>query len=213
MPKRFIGDSLPPNTKLNARGPVGEWIAFLTREWGVFGEDWPGVLHLVKLRPEFHEKLKEECPEWASGPALILFTQYLAHHHPALVKPWNCSESAPAPGYVYAVECAGRMKIGYTANIEKRLASFQHSYPRPVYLLFSVKCPNQKLARWLESELHAGLAPERLQGEWFVLDQDTAYCVLDRMVDCGEWNSTERGDMWRSGITPPPYQQASLHLN
>lgn len=66
-------------------------------------------------------------------------------------------------------------KIGTTSNLRARLRALQTGHPFRLEVLWS--CPG---GRRLESWLHKGLAPRRLEGEWFDFDEyDPARLVED----------------------------------
>lgn len=65
-------------------------------------------------------------------------------------------------GSVYFVECAGLIKIGHTANIQKRLSSLRTGAPAPMVLLGQVAG-----ARDLEQYLHFTVREHHSHREWF----------------------------------------------
>ena len=56
----------------------------------------------------------------------------------------------------------GRIKIGYTANIAKRMADLQTAHPEPLSLIVAI--PGDMSA---ERALHRRFMADRLEGEWF----------------------------------------------
>jgi hypothetical protein len=73
-------------------------------------------------------------------------------------------ETTPADCYVYFIEGAGHVKIGYAADPETRLLAHQAS--SPVRLALLAKVPG---GGPLERRLHAAFAVDRSHGEWFRL--------------------------------------------
>lgn len=66
-------------------------------------------------------------------------------------------------------------KVGTTTNLRARLRAIQTGHPFRLEVLWS--CPG---GRRLESWLHEGLAPRRLEGEWFDFEEfDPALVVRD----------------------------------
>lgn len=78
------------------------------------------------------------------------------------------------PGYVYLLKSStGHYKIGRAKNPEKRLATFTIKLPFEV----DYECLIYSDDMWfLERELHIRFKEKRIQGEWFMLDdEDIAY--------------------------------------
>lgn len=65
-------------------------------------------------------------------------------------------------GSVYFVECSGRIKIGFTRNVDGRLKTLSTGAPDVLNLLASVDG-----SRNFEQAIHAKLAKHRIKGEWF----------------------------------------------
>ncbi len=65
---------------------------------------------------------------------------------------------------IYFIQCGknGPIKIGYTGNVEGRLASMQTSCPYELKLLWSIKGDTDD-----EQDLHEEWKHERIRGEWF----------------------------------------------
>lgn len=68
-------------------------------------------------------------------------------------------------GYVYFIQMdrIGAIKIGYTTDVEKRIASLQTASPYKLYLL-CVFPANEEIER----QLHYCFRDVRLEGEWFL---------------------------------------------
>jgi hypothetical protein len=77
----------------------------------------------------------------------------------AAVMPWNCD------GFVYALQARtveGPIKIGYSLNVQRRMASLAIASPVELELLgFIAGCQQ------LEQQLHRLLGDHNLKGEWF----------------------------------------------
>lgn len=67
-------------------------------------------------------------------------------------------------GFVYFIqgENGGAIKIGYTYNIDQRIASLQTGYPDKLLVLADI--PGDEV---VESELHKIFSEYKLRGEWF----------------------------------------------
>ena len=77
----------------------------------------------------------------------------------AAVMPWECN------GYVYAVQARtmeGPIKIGFSINVQSRLATLTIGSPVELDLLGFIAGSQQ-----LERQLHGLLSSHRLRGEWF----------------------------------------------
>ncbi len=85
------------------------------------------------------------------------------------------------PG-VYAVvaEGAGRIKIGWTDALHRRLNDLETACPFPLQVLFWIRGP-----RDLESELHRKCARDRVHLEWFTHTPEVHEALLDAIQDHG----------------------------
>lgn len=72
----------------------------------------------------------------------------------------------PVGEMVYFVYCAGRIKIGITFSISKRLETIQAHSPLPAVAILLVPGGIKE-----ERGFHARFAAERKHGEWFLLSQ------------------------------------------
>lgn len=90
------------------------------------------------------------------------------------------------PGFLYFVQqgLRGPIKIGWTCDLEKRVATLQTGNPEPLYVLVAVPC-------WpdLEGVAHRVFAPYRLRGEWF----SPAPQLLEYIEGCEEDYSDDQG--------------------
>lgn len=68
-------------------------------------------------------------------------------------------------GYIYFVQMGlvGPIKIGYTRNVNKRIASLQTASPYRLILLCVMPGTED-----YEKDIHEGLDEIRLEGEWFL---------------------------------------------
>jgi hypothetical protein len=70
--------------------------------------------------------------------------------------------------YIYLIkEENGRIKIGYSNDVESRLNSLKSSSPYDMEILYSARIPT---AREVEATLHRLFGNKRKRGEWFDLD-------------------------------------------
>jgi hypothetical protein len=69
-------------------------------------------------------------------------------------------------GLIYFVGFGGRIKIGFTTNLERRLSALQTSCPAPLTIQATI--PGTRLE---EKRLHKRFAHLKLSGEWFRLSK------------------------------------------
>jgi DNA-binding XRE family transcriptional regulator len=80
-------------------------------------------------------------------------------------------------GYVYAIECNGRVKIGYSAQPEKRFSKVASDAPFPCVLLgYWPGDVSDELA------VHGRFNPIRVHGEWFAATQELLAFIADNVV-------------------------------
>ncbi len=73
-------------------------------------------------------------------------------------------------GYVYVVSnCSGHYKIGRTNNVESRIRAIQTSNPSSIELIVYFHSDDNVS---LEKELHCLFSSKRVNGEWFMLDNN-----------------------------------------
>ena len=72
-------------------------------------------------------------------------------------------------GFLYAITCNNKIKIGRTRNVNKRVQQLQTGNPE-VLKLFDTKFYNNVTKK--EKELHEELKPYCELNEWFTLNQD-----------------------------------------
>lgn len=82
-------------------------------------------------------------------------------------------EQSPSGAIVYLVECQGRHKIGWSADITRRLTALQTSSPWPLHVVRVIFGE-----RRLESSLHTLFGPWRRSGEWFEFPPDILTLVI-----------------------------------
>ena len=79
---------------------------------------------------------------------------------------------------VYFVQAAcGPIKIGWSKNLDQRLATLQRYSAEKVTLLATMRG-----ALLLEQELHERFAAHRLHGEWFSPAEELLYFIRDNAV-------------------------------
>jgi hypothetical protein len=85
---------------------------------------------------------------------------------------------------IYFIEYAGRIKVGYASNVERRLGELKTAIPS------FVRLGSMEGTRGHERTIHNSLAEYREDGEWFT-DCPEVRAVLTRaMLDgVGEWQS------------------------
>lgn len=85
------------------------------------------------------------------------------------------AQSRPAkrhPGYVYvvqAIEPSGHYKIGRSKDPQRRIESMGVKLPYPINIICLIKTDNMLK---LEKALHRRHEEQRVNGEWFALDQE-----------------------------------------
>jgi len=85
---------------------------------------------------------------------------------------------AGAVVYVLQMEGTPWLKIGYTVQMDTRLASLQKGCPHPLLLRKLYPCD---FAGALERQLHRVLAVSRRTGEWFETDLDTIDAAVRKL--------------------------------
>jgi len=81
------------------------------------------------------------------------------------------------PGYLYAVECQGFIKLGYATNPKLRLAGMQTGNPFPIRLI--AKFPSWDMCAD-EKALHSEFRQYRFSGEWHKLPTDLIAALVAR---------------------------------
>lgn len=104
--------------------------------------------------------------------------------------PALCNRCAPAAktlgrvGFIYFVECAGRVKVGFSTEPAKRLTAIQANAPHPVELLALFETTDLVT----EFVLHGWLNAHRLHFEWFAAAP--ARELIRVLVEAGNPNVT-----------------------
>jgi len=80
-------------------------------------------------------------------------------------------------GYVYFVERAGYVKVGYTQDIHSRMGAFQANSPFDFQLIGAIRSDEYKT---LEKSIHKRLAAYHKKGEWYDIDTQTAKEIIFR---------------------------------
>ena len=70
--------------------------------------------------------------------------------------------------FVYLFECGGKYKVGYTKDVDRRVADLDHR-PFPVNVIAVSKATSEALD--IEQSLHTNLGKSRIGGEWYELSQ------------------------------------------
>ena len=81
-------------------------------------------------------------------------------------------------GFVYAVECAGRIKIGYSSYPERRFTKLMADAPFPSTLLGF--WPGSRAD---EMAVHKRFASTRVHGEWFTATDALLAFVADNRIE------------------------------
>lgn len=102
---------------------------------------------------------------------------------------------------IYFIECAGRLKIGFTNHIHKRLVNLQNAAPRPLKLLGCIKGDKHD-----ERRFHDHLREHHSHGEWFKLNDDVRAFIRDALERGASIvpGKPQRAPNPRQTYTPPP---------
>lgn len=80
--------------------------------------------------------------------------------------------------FLYVIGTNGcKQKIGFSENVEKRLATLQTGNPDKLFIHHTEAVPKDRV-RLLERKIHKELRHQRLEGEWFNLDASEAKSML-----------------------------------
>lgn len=71
--------------------------------------------------------------------------------------------------YVYCIQIKGfdLFKVGYSNNVEKRLATLQTAIPFDLEIVDLIHCQDSDKARRIESIIHKYIEEHHYRGEWF----------------------------------------------
>lgn len=72
--------------------------------------------------------------------------------------------------YIYFIRSGKHkkpIKIGYTNDIEKRLADLQVGNPRKLYVIAQIPVKSLKTVKAIEAWLHRRFRKQHIRGEWF----------------------------------------------
>lgn len=87
------------------------------------------------------------------------------------------------PTHLYALECAGRVKIGIASNVASRVANLQMACPVKIEVAHTRLFPSRVRARLAERFLHSQFAEMRSWGEWFDLEASAAIEAINAAPD------------------------------
>lgn len=96
------------------------------------------------------------------------------------LQPVHLPGEPDSPGFVYFAYCAGRIKIGYSADALARMGSFTTHAPYPVTLLLTIGGSPED-----EKDYHEMFAEERRHNEWFHLSFELRDFLEDHIGDDG----------------------------
>lgn len=91
--------------------------------------------------------------------------------------------------YFIAAVDAGKIKIGRTRNISKRLSALETSSPVPLTLMHTVQYDDE-----LEQRIHQHLGKYRSHGEWFHADKPVVEFVRNAKKEGIPWLVSQVGD-------------------
>lgn len=94
-------------------------------------------------------------------------------------------QRAGLSGYVYLIrEPFGRVKIGKTTDVERRISALNCGSPYELELLIAIPCDDM---RKLENSFHERFAEKRVRREWFELSENDVSEVIKQygeVADC-----------------------------
>ncbi len=112
--------------------------------------------------------------------------------------------------FVYFVQAGpkkGPVKIGYAANVEKRLIDLQVGCPFTLTLLFKLPAKSEKHAQKMESWFHNRWHRRHIRGEWFKsIKLNQIYACVPQAIDDKDWDEirAENGGSYVSRGTARP---------
>ncbi len=102
--------------------------------------------------------------------------------------------------YVYIIEAKHAIKVGFTDDVDRRLAELQTGSPTRLRVMARFPVESEGAARTLEREMHDQLAPYHLHGEWF---QRSALKYVLRPELRGKRRKISRGFWLRAEVMRP----------
>lgn len=113
---------------------------------------------------------------------------------------------------VYFVQAGNKknapVKVGYTQDIDRRLAEIQVHNPYPVSLLFTLPCESVGQAKKLERFLHRQLYNNgHLHGEWFLLGNISIPKLLHK------FNTSHKHLGYNTEAVKESAKKSSLNIN
>lgn len=129
------------------------------RLWHGAGEPSPAELEQIEARAE---RLTFDLQEWILQPE---------------------RKVRSARGQIYFVRAGENVKIGFTRNVEQRLAQLQTFFPFPLELLLAM--PGSLLT---ERQLHHRFRFSRVTGEWFRYSTEVQAFVRENNVRTARQN-------------------------
>lgn len=118
-------------------------------------------------------------------------------------------ENIPTGPVIYFIGAGTYVKIGYTADLTRRLAEIKGSVPHPATLLCYLPVEADR-GRLTEATIHRALNDHRANGEWF-LDCDEVRAAL-RLVRSGIIDWVKSGSINRSRVVDSDVAWASAAL-
>lgn len=79
--------------------------------------------------------------------------------------------------YIYLMESAGLLKVGWSDNPARRISELQPGSPLPIRLIHAVPCPSYCVTR-VEAAAHRALAAFHIRGEWHDVDMLLAVSAI-----------------------------------
>lgn len=115
------------------------------------------------------------------------------------VLPREGMQTAPHAYFVYFIYCAGRIKIGRAADVERRISHISTGSPfRPTIIL----TVSGSLSA--EKELHARFAEDRVHREWFRLSDHLRRYLIKRLCPAGLEAFRKAEEEFLEGLRPAP---------
>lgn len=109
---------------------------------------------------------------------------FVFDREPYLLTPRPTFRAADAvPTFVYIMRCDRFIKVGISAEIERRLTGLQGANPFKVTLARKYYFDNRQYAAIAERTCHAVFAEARVYGEWFDVPYSVAFPFVTKVVN------------------------------
>lgn len=160
-------------------GEFSSWVAYDGRPRGVYSQ--------ILTREEIQELLValHEFYSHVSDDQIRAYNEEIRQYHFVIGEPRRRTLSpnrVKQHGFVYIIQAvSGQYKIGRAKNVQKRLKQLQTASPNTLTLIHTIASNDYE---WTELSLHERFDDDRLDGEWFDLDdQSLAWLKSQQRLD------------------------------